>query len=47
LGLRVACPFKGACDAIGDVRIHAACGINEEGLDAAAQRLGASEKYVR
>ncbi len=38
--------FKRACDAIGNVRIHAACDVNEEGLDAAARRLGASEKYL-
>ena len=39
--------FKGACDAIGDVRIHAVCDIDEEGLFSAALRLRASEKYLR
>jgi len=48
LGIAGACgrggSFKLACDALG-VNILAVCDINTEALDAAAQRLGASERY--
>jgi predicted dehydrogenase len=39
--------FKGACDAVGGVRIHAVCDANAEALPAAATRLGAAERYER
>ena len=38
--------FKDACDAMDSVRIQAVCDINAEGLDRAAKRLGASERYL-
>ncbi|PCJ51481.1 MAG: hypothetical protein COA79_26165 [Planctomycetota bacterium] len=38
--------FKSACDALEGVTIHAVCDINEEGLSDAADRLGATEKYL-
>ena len=38
--------FKAACDASGLVRIRAVCDVNAEGLAAAADRLGADEKYA-
>ena len=38
--------FKSACDATGIVNLRAVCDTNTEGLDQAAQRLGAEEKYV-
>ena len=38
--------FREACDAIGSIRVHAVCDINAEGLDEAAARLGASERYT-
>ena len=50
LGIVGACgrggAFKAACDELDDVRVHAVCDINEEKLDEAASRLGASEKYL-
>ena len=50
IGIAGACrrgsSFKDACDVLESVRIHAVCDINAEGLDKAAQHLGASEKYV-
>ena len=39
--------FKGACDALDNVRVHAVCDINADELDEAAARLGAAEKYVK
>ncbi len=51
LGIVGACgrggSFKAACDAIGRVRVHAVCDIDANGLGAAAERLGASERYER
>ena len=38
--------FKTACDAQENVRVHAVCDVNAEGLDAAAEKLGASEKFT-
>ena len=38
--------FKAACDTIEVVSIQAVCDTNVGGLDAAAQRLGAAEKYA-
>jgi predicted dehydrogenase len=38
--------FKHACDAVGTVRIHAICDSKAEELPAAADRLGATEKYI-
>jgi predicted dehydrogenase len=38
--------FKAACDALGNVRIHAVCDINAQELPQAAERLGAAEQYV-
>ncbi|HUU59436.1 MAG TPA: GNAT family N-acetyltransferase [Phycisphaerae bacterium] len=38
--------FKTACDAMGDVRILAVCDVNAEKLPAAAERLGARERYL-
>ncbi|HUU59606.1 MAG TPA: Gfo/Idh/MocA family oxidoreductase, partial [Phycisphaerae bacterium] len=38
--------FKAACDAMEIVRVHAVCDVNTDGLDAAAERLGAAEKYA-
>ena len=38
--------FKTACDASGQVVIQAVCDIHEEGLPAAAERLGAREQYT-
>ncbi|MBN1348670.1 Gfo/Idh/MocA family oxidoreductase [candidate division KSB1 bacterium] len=50
IGIAGACgrgaSFKSACDASGIVNIHAVCDINAGGLDEAAKRLGASEKYT-
>jgi predicted dehydrogenase len=50
LGIVGACgrgaSFKAACDAMGDVAIHAVCDLNAEGLAAAAARLGAREQYT-
>ena len=50
LGIVGACgrgkSFKQACDAMETVRIHAVCDINAAGLDEAAARLGAPEKYA-
>jgi len=37
--------FKAACDALG-IRIQAVCDVNAAGLAAAAERLGAREKYT-
>jgi predicted dehydrogenase len=37
--------FKAACDTLETIRIHAVCDANIEGLDEAAAKLGASEKY--
>lgn len=38
--------FKLACDAVDGLRVLAVCDTNKEGLDAAAERLGAAEKYA-
>ncbi|MDD4889464.1 MAG: GNAT family N-acetyltransferase [Phycisphaerae bacterium] len=38
--------FKSACDALDMVRVHAVCDTYVEGLDEAAARLGAAEKYA-
>ncbi|MFA6566589.1 MAG: Gfo/Idh/MocA family oxidoreductase [Victivallales bacterium] len=39
--------FKSACDALEEnVSIHAVCDINEKGLSAARERLGAHEQYT-
>ena len=38
--------FKAACDAQENVCVHAVCDINAEGLDAAAEKLGATEKFT-
>jgi len=50
IGIAGACgrgaSFKAACDALESVRIHAVCDVNRDGLDAAAERLGAAEKYT-
>lgn len=49
LGIVGACgrgsSFKAACDAMGDIAVHAVCDINTEELAAAAERLGAKEQY--
>lgn len=37
--------FKQACDALGNVVIHAVCDLDETELDAARERLGAREQY--
>jgi predicted dehydrogenase len=50
IGLVGACgrggSFKTACDATRQVRVHAVCDVNQADLDAAATRLGATEKYA-
>jgi len=50
IGIAGACgrgaSFKAACEAVGFVRIHAVCDVNAEALPAAAERLGADEKYT-
>ena len=50
LGIVGACgrgaSFKTACDAMGDVAIHAVCDLNESELGAARDRLGAKEQYA-
>ncbi len=50
LGIVGACgrgaSFKGACDALGHVAIHAVCDTNEKELAAARERLGAREQYA-
>ncbi len=50
LGIVGACgrgaSFKAACDASEVIRLHAVCDINAEHIDAAAERLGAAEKYT-
>jgi predicted dehydrogenase len=38
--------FKNTCEAIGAIRVHAACDINKEALPEAAKALGASEQYT-
>ena len=38
--------FKDACDAMGDVAIHAVCDLNTDGIEEAARVLGASETYT-
>lgn len=38
--------FKSACDALESLNILAVCDVNEEGLEAARERLGAAEKYT-
>ncbi|MBT7166348.1 MAG: Gfo/Idh/MocA family oxidoreductase [Victivallales bacterium] len=38
--------FKTACEASGQVVVQAVCDIHEEGLPAAAERLGAQEQYT-
>ena len=37
--------FKAACDAMGGVKVLAVCDTNADGLDKAAETLGAEEKY--
>ena len=37
--------FKAACDAMGGVKVLAVCDTNADGLDRAAEALGAKEKY--
>ncbi len=50
LGIVGACgrgaSFKAACDALGDVAVHAVCDTNAEGLSSARERLGACEQYT-
>lgn len=50
LGIVGACgrgaSFKSACDALGNVSVHAVCDINEKNLSAARERLGAREQYT-
>jgi predicted dehydrogenase len=50
LGIVGACgrgaSFKSACDALGNVAVHAVCDINEKKLTAARERLGAREQYA-
>jgi len=38
--------FKRTCDALDNVSIHAVCDINEEGLAASKESLGAKEAYL-
>lgn len=38
--------FKAACDALGHVEIRAVCDLNEQGLAATRERLGAKEQYT-
>jgi len=38
--------FKAACDALPEIRIHAACDTNAESLPEAAARLGAAESFT-
>ncbi len=49
LGIVGACgrgaSFKAACDALGEVAVHAVCDINQQELEAARERLGAQEAY--
>lgn len=51
LGIVGACgrgaSFKNACEALPGVTILAVCDTNKEGLNAARERLGAREQYVR
>ncbi len=50
LGIVGACgrgaSFRTACEALGNVRIHAICDINQADLPQAAERLGADEQYA-
>src|SRR5690606_23321120 len=50
LGIVGACgrggSFKRATDALENVRVHAVCDTNAEGIHEAALRLGASEEYT-
>lgn len=50
LGIVGACgrgaSFKSACNALGNVTVHAVCDINEKNLSAARERLGAREQYT-
>ncbi len=50
LGIVGACgrgaSFKSACDALGNVAVHAVCDINTKELSAARERLGAREQYT-
>ena len=50
LGIVGACgrgaSFKGACDALPQVAIHAVCDLDTEALPAARDRLGACEQYA-
>ena len=50
LGIVGACgrgaSFKSACDALGNITVHAICDINEKELTAARERLGAREQYA-
>lgn len=49
LGIVGACgrgaSFKAACDALGEVAVHAVCDVNQQELEAARERLGAREAY--
>lgn len=49
LGIVGACgrgaSFKAACDALGEVVVHAVCDINQQELEATRERLGAREAY--
>jgi len=49
LGIVGACgrggSFRGACKAADNVRVHAICDTNVDGLEEAAERLGADEQY--
>lgn len=38
--------FKTACEACGDVKIHAVCDVNKEKLTEAKENLGAAEQYT-
>ena len=50
IGIAGACgrgaSFKGACEAVEELRIHAVCDVNTSELENARERLGASESYT-
>lgn len=50
LGIVGACgrgaSFKSACDALGNVSVHAVCDLNEKDLSAARERLGARKQFA-
>ncbi len=50
LGIVGACgrgaAFKGACDALPQITIHAVCDVDSNGLTATQERLGGSEQYT-